>query len=112
LLAQRVWEQGSRKRGIGRTVTLKLKTDRFRILTRSLTADGPPTSAAALASVARRLCERVGLPAATRYRLVGVGMSNFPEPHEVQRQPPLFAWDESQAADTMAPLSGLTPDAV
>lgn len=93
VLAQRVWEQGSRKRGIGRTVTLKLKTDRFRILTRSLTADGPPASAHALASAARRLCERVGLPADTRYRLVGVGMSNFPEPQEMQRQPPLFAWE-------------------
>src|SRR5690606_33245084 len=45
-LAVKVWEQGTRKGAIGRTVVLKLKTDRFRILTRTLTRARPVESAA------------------------------------------------------------------
>ena len=41
-LAAKVWEQGAKKGRIGRTTVLKLKTDRFRILTRSLTLMQPP----------------------------------------------------------------------
>jgi len=76
-LAAKVWDQGTKKGAIGRTVVLKLKTDRFRILTRTLTLTRPPDSAGMLAEVARQLCARVSLPASTRYRLAGVGMSNF-----------------------------------
>jgi DNA polymerase-4 len=97
-LAARVWEQGARKRGIGRTITLKLKTDRFRLLTRSHTLTGTPASAQALGAMARQLCGRVELPPTTRYRLVGVGMSNFPEVGELARQADLFGADEEDAA--------------
>jgi DNA polymerase-4 len=62
-----------------RTVVLKLKTSDFRILTRSLTPPRVPADAAALAQVAQALCERVALPASTRYRLVGVGLANLGE---------------------------------
>lgn len=90
-LAAKVWEQGAKKGRIGRTTVLKLKTDRFRILTRSLTLMQPPGSAAELAAIARQLCTRVDLPAHTRYRLVGVGMSNFPDAQaEAPRQAELF----------------------
>ncbi|WP_033534855.1 DNA polymerase IV [Bordetella trematum] len=91
-LATRVWEQARKKGRLGRTVVLKLKTDRFRLLTRSLTLPQPPASPEALAQVARQLCGRVDLPAQTRYRLAGVGMSNFadPETGEGPRQPDLF----------------------
>jgi len=92
-LAAKVWEQGRRKGRLGRTTVLKLKTDRFRILTRSLTQTQPPASAAELAAVARALCARVTLPAQTRYRLAGVGMSNFAEPQE-GRQAALFELGE------------------
>lgn len=85
-LAKRVWDQSLKKGMFGRTVVLKLKTDRFRLLTRSVTTQQPPMSAQALADVARQLCERVDLPGDTRYRLVGVGVSNFAEPGEVGRQ--------------------------
>ncbi|AHV93782.1 impB/mucB/samB family protein [Bordetella holmesii 30539] len=44
-LALRVWEQARKKGQLGRTVVLKLKTDRFRILTRSHTLLQPPSSA-------------------------------------------------------------------
>ncbi len=94
-LALRVWEQAMRKRGRGYTVTLKLKTDRFRLLTRSITSPVLPASAQALADIARQMRARVELPASTRYRLVGVGMSNFPEAGDEAlagpRQADLFA---------------------
>jgi DNA polymerase-4 len=43
-----------------------------------------------LASVSRALCDKVTLPAETRYRLAGVGMSNFADPQEENRQADLF----------------------
>ena len=89
-MADKVWDQALKKGALGRTVVLKLKTDRFRILTRSQTSPNPPSSAAELAAVARLLCERVELPADTLYRLAGVGMSNFADPAEQSRQPDLF----------------------
>lgn len=60
-----------------RTVVLKLKTADFRTLTRSLTLAALPDGAEALADVACELRGRVELPARTRYRLVGVGVSGF-----------------------------------
>ncbi|AIT27432.1 DNA polymerase IV domain protein [Bordetella holmesii 30539] len=36
------------------------------------------------------MCARVELPAHTRYRLAGVGMSNFADPQDSVRQPDLF----------------------
>ncbi|ARP87072.1 DNA polymerase IV [Bordetella genomosp. 9] len=93
-LAERVWQQATRKRGIGRTITLKLKTDRFRILTRSQTVTRAPGSAHMLAEMAKQLRGRVDLPAGTRYRLVGVGMSNFPDEQDtMERQAALFDAD-------------------
>ncbi|HZX79409.1 MAG TPA: DNA polymerase IV, partial [Lysobacter sp.] len=62
-----------------RTVVLKLKTSDFRILTRSLTPARMPDDAAGLAAVADALRGRVALPPTTRYRLVGVGLSNLDE---------------------------------
>lgn len=89
-MAGKVWDQALKKGALGRTVVLKLKTDRFRILTRSQTSLNPPGSAAELAALARLLCERVELPPETLYRLAGVGMSNFADPAEQSRQPDLF----------------------
>jgi DNA polymerase-4 len=60
-----------------RTVVLKLKTARFRILTRSLTPPRPPDDGATLARMACALLGRVCADAATRYRLVGVGLANL-----------------------------------
>ncbi|MDH0092578.1 DNA polymerase IV [Achromobacter mucicolens] len=89
-MAEKVWDQALKKGALGRTVVLKLKTDRFRILTRSQTCAQPPGSALELAALARLLCERVELPPDTLYRLAGVGMSNFADPAEQSRQPDLF----------------------
>ncbi|MCR6686545.1 DNA polymerase IV [Pseudoxanthomonas sp.] len=90
-LADKTWT-ASRKAGrVARTVVLKLKTAQFRILTRSLTTDPPPASARDLADIAVALRERVALPADTRYRLVGVGLSGFREAEEAAPQGDLFA---------------------
>lgn len=76
---------------IARTVVLKLKTSDFRTLTRSLTAPEPPTSELVFADIACTLRERVDLPARTRYRLVGAGLSGFSEPDGSAAQDDLFA---------------------
>jgi DNA polymerase-4 len=90
-LAAKTWDAAARKGGrVGRTVVLKLKTAQFRIHTRSLTPDVPPDSAETLCAVALALLRRADLPPATRYRLAGVGLSNFREAGEPDLQPPLF----------------------
>ncbi|PYT70742.1 MAG: hypothetical protein DMG39_14830 [Acidobacteria bacterium] len=62
---------------IARTVVLKLKTSEFKILTRSHTPGSPAASCEELTSIALSLRERVGLSSQQRFRLVGVGLSNF-----------------------------------
>jgi len=90
-MAERAWEAATRKDGrTGRTVVLKLKTAQFRIHTRSLTPDSPPASREDLCAIALSLLGRVDLPPATRYRLVGVGLSNFLDAEAVALQPELF----------------------
>lgn len=95
-LAGKTWAGYLRERArhperVARTVVLKLKTADFRTLTRSLTAPEPPTSEQALADTACALRARVGLPAATRYRLAGVGLSGFAAPDGSHAQDDLFA---------------------
>lgn len=95
-LAHKAWAGYLRERAmhpdrIARTVVLKLKTGDFRTLTRSLTGPAPPTSEAAFADIACGLRARVDLPATTRYRLVGAGLSGFIEPDGSRAQDDLFA---------------------
>ena len=95
-LAQKAWAGYLRERAqhperIARTVVLKLKTGDFRTLTRSLTSTAPPTSEDAFADIACGLRARVDLPATTRYRLVGAGLSGFVEPDGSHAQDDLFA---------------------
>ena len=89
-LAGKVWSALQQERRVPRTVVLKLKTRDFRILTRSLTPASPPDSGEALAAIALALRERVGRPAGSLYRLVGVGLTNFREPDVAPPQPGLF----------------------
>ena len=62
---------------LARAVVLKLKTSDFRLLTRTCTPAHPPGSAEDIADPALAQRERVDLPARTRYRLVGVGLTHF-----------------------------------
>jgi DNA polymerase-4 len=73
----RVFEAVEKRSLRGRTVTVKLRTPDFRTATRRQTPPEPPASAEELATIAVALLERFDFPATARYRLVGVGLSNF-----------------------------------
>ncbi len=89
-LAAKVWASANKDERVGRTVVLKLKTHDFRILTRSRTPDGAPQSVDELTTIALALRSQVSLPAATLYRLVGVGLANFFDPDDTPTQASLF----------------------
>ncbi len=63
-----------RKNVQARTVTLKLKTADFRIITRSLTYSSALPDAAALAQAAAALMKKVPPSADDAYRLIGIGV--------------------------------------
>jgi DNA polymerase IV len=90
-LAEKLWSASRKESRIPRTIVLKLKTSEFKVLTRSHTPDVFPASCTELAALALKLRERVELNPAQRYRLVGVGFSNFREPETNAAQPDLFA---------------------
>ena len=86
----RTWEAARKKQRVARTVTLKLKTSEFRILTRRVTPPRPPVDGSELLALVRALAERVELPATTRYRLAGVGLSGFLDEDDDGAQTGLF----------------------
>jgi DNA polymerase IV len=87
-LAEKTWESARKESRVARTVVLKLKTSQFKILTRSNTPSTPPSSCDELTNIALALRERVALKSGQRFRLVGVGLSNFFEREDAQ--PVLF----------------------
>ena len=89
-LAEKTWAASRNETRIARTVVLKLKTSEFRILTRSHTPASPPSSCEELTGIALSLRERVDLDPHQRFRLVGVGLSNFRDPEQSSLQPELF----------------------
>jgi DNA polymerase-4 len=89
-LAEKTWIASRKETRIARTVVLKLKTSDFKILTRSHTPSTPPVSCEELTGIALSLRERVDLDPHQRYRLVGVGLSNFRDPEQASLQPELF----------------------
>jgi len=89
-LAEKTWTASRKETRIARTVVLKLKTAEFQILTRSVTPLTPPASCVELTGIALSLRERVNLTPGQRFRLVGVGLSNFRGAAD-EAEPPLFA---------------------
>jgi DNA polymerase-4 len=89
-LGEKLWLASRKESRVARTVVLKLKTSDFKILTRSHTASSSPSSCEQLIDIALKLRERVDLGPGQRYRLVGVGLSNFCAPDDVAAQPVLF----------------------
>jgi DNA polymerase-4 len=89
-LAEKLWLSSRQESRIARTVVLKLKTSEFKILTRSHTPNSFPSSCAELTEIALRLRERVDLAPQQRYRLVGVGISNFRDRDDDAEQAGLF----------------------
>ncbi len=89
-LAEKLWSASRRESRIACTVVLKLKTSEFKILTRSYTRNIAPSSCEEIVAITLELRERVGLGPQQRYRLVGIGLSNFREPMTRPAQPVLF----------------------
>lgn len=74
-LAEKVSARAKAKRLAGRTVTLKLKTAKFRLLTRRSTLREPTQMADRLYRLARELFDHAG--DAGPFRLIGVGLSDL-----------------------------------
>ena len=89
-LAELTWAAARKESRIARTVVLNFKTAEFKILTRSHTPSSPPSSCDELSAIALWLGERVTLGPHQRFRLVGVGLSNFLDPEDASAQPALF----------------------
>ena len=81
-VAQRLHNSGVK----GRTVTVKLRLSDFTTFTRATTLASPVSSASTIQQVAQRLLNRELLPG-RRFRLLGVGVSNFGDTEQL----PLFA---------------------
>jgi DNA polymerase IV len=89
-LGEKLWSASRKESRVPRTVVLRLKTKEFRILTRSYTPHAPPSSCEEFTNIALQLRERVDHSPHQRYRLVGVGLSNFEEAEQSIDQPALF----------------------
>ena len=86
--AHSLWESLAERKMVGRTVTVKLRTGAFATATRRHTPEAPPASGDDLARVGTSLLDKFAFPPGSRYRLAGIGVSNFVE--EEQREPLLF----------------------
>jgi DNA polymerase-4 len=90
--ASKLWESLEQRSMRGRTVTVKLRTPDFKTATRQLSPPDLPSSGEDVARVAIALLDRFDFPADARYRLVGVGVSNFIDEDEDDSAPAsLFA---------------------
>jgi DNA polymerase IV len=93
-LAEKLWSASRKEERTARTVVLKLKTSEFKILTRNHTPGSPPSSCEELTDIALKLRERVDLRPQQRFRLVGVGLSNFRDGEGNRSQADLFQSSE------------------
>jgi DNA polymerase IV len=89
-LAEKTWAAARNELRIARTVVLKLKTREFKIITRSHTPSSPPDSCEQLTNIALSLRGRVHSLPSQRFRLVGVGLSNFAAADDLSSQSALF----------------------
>ena len=86
--AHSLWAALTERKLTGRTVTVKLRTREFHTATRRHTPDLPPASGDDLARIALDLLGRFDFAPDGRYRLAGVGVSNFVD--EPDPQPALW----------------------
>ena len=75
--AEDVWNQVVRKNRTGRTITVKLRTADFQTATRRITPVRTPHNGSELAAIARELAGKFDFQPGSRFRLAGVGLSNF-----------------------------------
>ncbi|HEX2834802.1 MAG TPA: DNA polymerase IV [Thermoanaerobaculia bacterium] len=93
--AEKLWEALEQREMRGRTVTVKLRTPDFKTATRQQSPPDLPASGDDIARIAIALLDRFDFPADAKYRLVGVGLSNFldedeEEAEEAPAEPTLF----------------------
>jgi DNA polymerase-4 len=89
----KLWAALEQRSMRGRTVTVKLRTPDFKTATRQLSPPELPGSADDIARIAIGLLDRFDFAPGSRYRLVGVGLSNFldeEEPDSETEAPSLF----------------------
>jgi DNA polymerase-4 len=84
--AHSLWEALAQRKLVGRTVTVKLRTEGFETATRRRTPEMPPASGDDLAKIGIELLSKFEF-AGHRFRLAGIGVSNFVEEDD---QPALF----------------------
>ena len=92
--AGKLWEAVNARELVGRTVTVKLRSGTFETFTRRLTPPSPPSNGDELAAIALELLQRFSFSEGTRYRLAGIGLSNFVEEdaeHEPGEESVLFS---------------------
>jgi len=87
-LCEKVTDRMKARELAGRTVTLKLKSSRFKTLTRSQALPAPTQLAETLFRAALPLLDRAidAAPAGSQFRLIGVGLSNFSD--SLEADPP------------------------
>ena len=89
--AESLFNALTEKKLLGRTITVKLRTGEFKTATRRMTLEAPPQSAEELARVGVELLGKFTFGDAARYRLAGLGVSNFlDEDEEDEEEPTLF----------------------
>lgn len=85
-LCQSFWEQVVRKKRFGRTITIKLKTQQFKVITRSKTFDVAFHTLEDIQQVGLSLLRDLQQEMPTqRFRLLGVGLSTFHDEEEAQQ---------------------------
>ncbi|WOI52749.1 DNA polymerase IV [Parvularcula sp. LCG005] len=96
-MAQKVSERAKAKDLAGRVVTLKLKTSKFKSLTRRQTLSGPTNLARVIFEAGRQLLvqEIPHDPSPTAYRLIGIGISDL-VPAAFMDEGELFADDHKR----------------
>ena len=91
-LAEKTWAAYLREeQRSARTIVLKLKTADFQTLTRSYTPESPAEDLEQFQAIALQLRERVQMPNGTRFRLVGIGLTNFIDSNQIRPQSALFS---------------------
>ena len=106
--SQKLWQALADKKLTGRTVTVKLRTGDFKTATRRLTPESIPSSGDDLARIGTELLTRFDFPPQSRYRLAGIGVSNFVDEDDeepVKEQPELFDSGQRPEVSGQEPFS-------
>jgi DNA polymerase-4 len=98
-LSERVFRSCEKHQRFGRTVTVKLRAGDFRTETRRITLPEPIASGVELFKVGQQLLGRFSFAPATRYRLLGIGLSNFTERTEEAESPQPLLFEENQKSE-------------